>query len=75
MSHEKTTKNNADNSEKAAADAPLDVATSEGTAELPPPDNTEEIDNLPTESIGSYGRIEPLMNDETEYPEEGDIER
>lgn len=39
------------------------------------PETTEEIDNLPLESIGSYGRIEPLMNDETEYPEEGDIER
>ena len=72
MSHEETTKNNAD---QAAADAPIDAATSEGTAELPAPENTEELDNLPTESIGSYGRIEPLMNNETEYPEEGDIER
>ncbi|HEX8286492.1 MAG TPA: hypothetical protein VF556_00765 [Pyrinomonadaceae bacterium] len=36
---------------------------------------SEEVDNLPTESIGSYGRIEPLMNDETDYPEEGDVDR
>ena len=37
--------------------------------------NDKEVDNLPIESIGSYGRIEPLVNDETKYPEEGDIER
>lgn len=36
---------------------------------------SEEVDNLPIESIGSYGRIEPIMNDETEYPEEGDVDR
>ena len=36
--------------------------------------NDKEVDNLPIESIGSYGRIEPLINDETEHPEEADIE-
>lgn len=74
MSQEETTKN-INNSEHAGADAPLDVAVSEETAELPEPASAEEFDNLPTESIGSYGRIEPLMNEETEYPEEGDVER
>ena len=74
MSQEENTKNTA-NADQAATDAPLDIATSEGPAELPKPASGEEIDNLPTESIGSYGRIEPLMNEETEYPEEGDIER
>ena len=74
MSQEETTKN-IDNADQAAADAPLDIATSEGPTELPEPASGEEFDNLPLESIGSYGRIEPLMNEETEYPEEGDIER
>ncbi|HEX8637160.1 MAG TPA: hypothetical protein VF692_03780 [Pyrinomonadaceae bacterium] len=74
MSQEETAKNT-DNADRAAANAPLDIATSEGPAELPEPASNEEIDNLPIESIGSYGRIEQLMNEETEYPEEGDIEK
>ena len=74
MSQEETTKN-IDNTDQAAIDTPHDIATSEGPTELPEPASVEEVDNLPIESIGSYGRIEPLMNEETEYPEEGDIER
>lgn len=74
MNQEETEKN-IDNADHAGADAPLDVATSEGPAELPEPASAEEADNLPLESIGSYGRIEPLMNEETEYPEEGDVEK
>jgi len=74
MNQEETTKNN-NNADQAAMDTPRDIATSEGPAELPEPASAEEVDNLPTESIGSYGRIEPLMNEETEYPEEGDVER
>ena len=74
MSHEETTKNT-DNADRAATDAPLDIATSEGPTELPEPASGEEIDNLPTESIGSYGRIKPLMNEETEYPEEDNVDR
>lgn len=74
MSQEETTKNT-DNADRAATDAPLDIATSEGPTELPEPASSEEVDNLPLESIGSYGRIEPLMNEETEYPEEGDVEK
>ena len=37
--------------------------------------NSEEVDNLPIESIGSYGRIEPLVNENTENTEEIDSER
>lgn len=74
MSHEETAKN-IDNSDQAATDTPHDIATSEGPAELPEQASAEEVDNLPTESIGSYGRIEPLMNENTEYPEEGDVEK
>ena len=74
MSHEETAKN-IDNADRAAADAPHDIATSERALELPEPASAEEVDNLPLESIGSYGRIEPLMNEETEYPEEGDVEK
>ena len=37
--------------------------------------NSEEVDNLPIESIGSYGRIEPLVNENTENTEETDSER
>ena len=74
MSQEETAKN-IDNANQTATDTPHDIATSEGPTELPEPANSEEINNLPTESISSYGRIEPLMNEETEYPEEGDVER
>ena len=74
MNQEVTTKN-IDNADQAATDAPLDIATSEGPTELPELASSEEIDNLPTESIGSYGRIEPLMNDESEHPEEGNVEK
>jgi nucleosome binding factor SPN SPT16 subunit len=44
-------------------------------ADLSEQEDSEEVDNLPIESIGSYGRIEPLVNENTEYPEETDSER
>lgn len=60
------------NQEETPEQTNAEENTHDSSQETP---NPEEFDNLPTESIGSYGRIEPLMNDETEYPEEGDVER
>ena len=73
MSQEETTKNS--NSDENTTDSTQENLDNNKTVPLSGQINSEEIDNLPTESIGSYGRIEPLMNDETENPEEGDIER
>ncbi|MCU1290156.1 MAG: hypothetical protein JWN60_2385 [Acidobacteria bacterium] len=72
MSQEETTKTS--DSGENPSDSSKENLNNAGSA-APDQINSEEIDNLPTESIGSYGRIEPLMNDETEYPEEADIER
>lgn len=38
---------------------PVEIA-----ADLTEPDDAQEIDNLPIESIGSYARIEELLTDE-----------
>ncbi len=67
MSQEETTNDNYSD-ENAANPATENADTEEITA-------IEEADHLPLESIGSYGRIEPLINDETENPEEGDVEQ
>jgi hypothetical protein len=72
MSQEETTKN-IDPGENLNDSSKENLNNAEVAA--PERINSEEIDHLPTESIGSYGRIEPLMNDETENPEEADIER
>ena len=64
------------NSNESATDSPQENKNPEETAtDLSQLVNSEEIDNLPIESIGSYGRIEPLINDETENPEETDVDR
>ena len=68
MNQEETTKNN--DSDENTINLSQENTNNEEIAA-----DSEEVDNLPIESIGSYGRIEPLMSDETENPEEGDIER
>ena len=64
------------NSNESATDSPQENKSAEENAtDLSQLVNSEEVDNLPIESIGSYGRIEPLINDETENPEETDVDR
>ena len=64
------------NSNESTNDSPQENTNSEEIAtDLSQLVNSEKVDNLPIESIGSYGRIEPLINDETENPEETDVDR
>lgn len=63
MSQEETKENLTAN--ESTSDLPEENLNSE---ELPTgltePANSEEIDNLPIESIGSYARLEELLTDE-----------
>jgi hypothetical protein len=73
--------NQEETGEKSSSDEPTTASPQENlnaeeiAADLSEQEDSEEVDNLPIESIGSYGRIEPLVNENTEYPEETDSER
>jgi hypothetical protein len=63
MSQEETKENLTAN--ESASDLPEEnLDTEESPTVLSEPVNSEEIDNLPIESIGSYARLEELLTDE-----------
>jgi hypothetical protein len=63
MTQEETRENN--NPNESASDSPKEnLISGESGRDSTMPDNLEEIDNLPIESIGSYARLEQLLTDE-----------
>ena len=63
MSQEETKKKLTAN--ESASDLPEEnLNTEESPIDASEPVNSEEIDNLPIESIGSYARLEELLTDE-----------
>lgn len=65
MSQEETKENLT--ADESASDLPEEsLEREESPAGSSEPVNSEEIDNLPIESIGSYARLEELLTDEKE---------
>lgn len=63
MSQEETEKNSSPNAD--ASDSTLEnLNPAEVINDSTSPDDSENIDNLPIESIGSYARLEELLTDE-----------
>lgn len=62
--NQKETKENYNSSESDAASPAENLNSEEIVQDSTAPENLEEIDNLPIESIGSYARLEELLTDE-----------
>jgi len=63
MSQEETKKDSSPN-ESALDSLEENLKPEEVTTNSSTPENSQEIENLPIESIGSYARLEELLTDE-----------